>query len=51
MSDKYCTVLTVISYPRYIYPGYLSNLTNMSGVKMVIKHMPIPFSDFSNHVK
>ena len=44
MSDKYCTVLTVISYPRYIYPGYLSNLTNMSGVKMVIKHMPIPFS-------
>ena len=44
MSDKYCTVLTVILYPRYIYPGYLSNLTNMSGVKMVIKHMPIPFS-------
>ena len=44
MSDKYCTVLTVISYPRYIYPGYLSNLTNMYGVKMVIKHMPIPFS-------
>mgnify|MGYP000865507643 FL=1 len=44
MSDKYCTVLTVISYPRYIYPGYLSNFTNMSGVKMVIKHMPIPFS-------
>ncbi len=47
MSDKYCTVLTVISYPRYIYPGYLSNLTNMSGVKMVIKHMPIPFSVLS----
>ena len=44
MSDKYCTVLTVISYPRYIGPGYLSNLTNMSGIKMIIKHMPLPFS-------
>ena len=47
MSDKYGTVLTVISYPRYIYPGYLSNLTNMSGIKMVIKHMPVPFSVLS----
>ncbi len=48
MSDKYCTVLTVISYPRYIGPGYLSNLTNMSGVKLVIKHMPLPFSVLSH---
>ena len=47
MSDKYGTVLTVISYPRYIFPGYLSNLTNMSGIKMVIKHMPVPFSVLS----
>ena len=48
MSDKYCTVLTVISYPRYAYPGYLSNLTNISGVKMIIKHMPLPFSVLSH---
>ena len=47
ISDKYCTILTVVSYPRYIGPGYLSNLTNMSGVKMVIKHMPLPFSVLS----
>ena len=47
MSDKYCTVLTIISYPRYAYPGYLSNLTNISGVKMVIKHIPLPFSVLS----
>ena len=47
ISDKYGTVLTVISYPRYIYPGYLSNLTNMSGVKLVIKHIPLPFSVLS----
>ena len=44
ISDKYATILTVISYPRYIGPGYLANLTNMSGVKMVIKHIPLPFS-------
>ena len=47
ISDKYCTILTVVSYPRYIAPGYLSNLTNMSGVKMIIKHMPLPFSVLS----
>ena len=47
MSEKYCTVLTVISYPRYIGPGYLANLTNMSGIKLVIKHMPLPFSVLS----
>ena len=35
ISDKYATILTVISYPRFIGPGYLSNLTNMSGVKSV----------------
>lgn len=47
ISDKYATILTVISYPRYIYHGYLANLTNMSGVKMIIKHMPLPFSVLS----
>ena len=36
ISDKYATILTVVSYPRFIGPGYLSNLTNMSGVKLVI---------------
>ena len=44
ISDKYATILTVISYPRLIAPGYLSNLTNMSGVKLVIKHIPVPFT-------
>ena len=44
ISDKYATILTVISYPRFIGPGYLSSLTNMSGVKVVIKHLPLPFS-------
>jgi len=44
ISDKYATILTVISYPRFIGPGYLANITNLSGVKMVIKHLPLPFS-------
>ena len=47
ISDKYATILTVVSYPRYIAHGYLANLTNMSGVKLVIKHMPLPFSVLS----
>ena len=44
ISDKYATILTVISYPKFIYPGYLSNLTSMEGIKVVIKHIPLPFS-------
>lgn len=44
ISDKYATILTVISYPRLIGPGYLANITNLSGIKMVIKHIPLPFS-------
>ena len=44
ISDKYATILTVISYPRMITPGYLSNLTSMSGIKVVIKHIPVEFS-------
>jgi len=47
ISDKYATILTVISYPRYVGDGYLSNITNIPGVKMVIKHIPVPFSILS----
>ncbi len=42
-SDKYSTILTVISYPKTIYQGFLSNLTSMAGIKMVMKHIPLPF--------
>src|SRR5574344_2180384 len=44
ISDKFATILTVISYPKVIYPGFLSSLTSMSGIKVVIKHIPLPFS-------
>ena len=47
ISDKYATILTVISYPRYIGPGYLASLTNVPGVKLVVKHIPLPFSVLS----
>ena len=44
ISDKYATILTVVSYPKIIGPGYLSNLTTgIPGVKMVIKHIPVSF--------
>ena len=42
ISDKYATILTVVSYPKYILPGYLASLTNMSGIKVVAKHIPVP---------
>jgi len=44
ISDKYATILTVVSYPKFIQPGYLADLTSMPGVKVVIKHIPLPFS-------
>ncbi|MDD2518614.1 MAG: ATP-binding protein [Bacilli bacterium] len=47
ISDKWATIMTVISYPKTINPGYLSSLTSMSGVKVVIKHIPLPFSVIS----
>ena len=47
ISDKYATILTVISYPKYISPGFLSDLTSMSGIKMVIKHIPFAYSEIS----
>ena len=47
ISDKYATIMTVVSYPKYIMPGYLSSLTNMSGIKVVVKHIPVPFSQMA----
>ncbi len=44
LGDKYCTILTIISYPKFIDHGYLANLTNIPGVKVVIKHIPIDFA-------
>src|SRR5574344_34755 len=41
VSDKYAVILTVVQYPSAIGPGYLSNISAIPGVKMVIKHIPI----------
>ena len=44
ISDKYATILSVVTYPKYIQPGYLANLTSgISGVKIVAKHIPVAF--------
>lgn len=50
VSDKYATILTAISYPKYVAPGFLANLTSMSGIKMVIKHIPMPFDVISKMI-
>ena len=45
ISDNYATILTVVSYPGAIYPGYLATLiSGISGVRIVAKHIPIAFS-------
>ncbi|MCI8394719.1 MAG: DUF87 domain-containing protein [Bacilli bacterium] len=44
ISGKYCTIFSIVSYPKFIQPGYLANLTNISGVKVVAKHIPIELS-------
>ena len=47
ISDKFCAVLTIVSYPKSISEGYLANITQLSGVKVCIKHIPIAFSVLS----
>ena len=47
ISDKYCTILTVISYPKIIQTGFLSSLSSLPGVKIVMKHIPVPFTSLS----
>ncbi len=48
ISGKSATILSAISYPKTIGPGFLANLTNISGVKLVAKHIPIEFSVLQN---
>ena len=50
VSDKYATVLTAISYPKFVSIGFLSNLTSMPGIKMCIKHIPMQFSVISKMI-
>ena len=50
ISDRYATILSVIAFPKYIGHGYLANITSISGVKMVIKHIPIEFSTLSRMI-
>ncbi len=50
ISDKYATILTVVSYPKMIGVGYLSTLTTMPGVKVVIKHIPVDFGILSKMI-
>ena len=50
ISGKYCTIMTVISYPKSIGLGYLSSINAIPGVKAVIKHIPIAFSSMQKMI-
>lgn len=47
ISNKHVQILSIISYPKVIYPGYMSTLTSLTGIKVVVKHIPIPFSNLA----
>ncbi len=47
ISDKHTTIMTVVSYPKFIGQGYLADLTSVPGIKIAIKHIPVPFSVIS----
>ena len=50
ISDKFCTILTIISFPKMIPHAYLANISQLSGVKVIIKHIPIQFSALSKMI-
>lgn len=50
ISDKYATILTVLEYPKAIGYGFLSNITNIPGAKVVVKHIPIAFSTMTKTI-
>ena len=43
IGGKFSTIMTIVTFPKNIYVGYLSDITNITGVKVVIKHIPIQF--------
>jgi len=43
IGGKYSTIMTITTFPKNVYVGYLSDITNISGVKVVVKHIPIQF--------
>ena len=45
LGGKYSTIYTIVNYPRSIYRGYLSGIKSIDGVRVAIKHIPVPFDD------
>ena len=50
INDKYSTIMSIISYPKNIGVGYLSDITSISGVKAVAKHIPIQFASMQKMI-
>lgn len=43
INDRLFSVITVVAFNEAIYPGFLSGINRITGLKMVIKHIPISF--------
>ena len=50
ISGKYSTIMTVVTFPKIIGVGYLSDITSVPGVKAVVKHIPIAFSSMQKMI-
>ncbi len=50
MGGKHYSILTVVTFPRELYPGFLSNINSISGVKLSIKHIPVQLEALRDQV-
>jgi type IV secretory pathway VirB4 component len=46
--DNYGVIFTITAYPSSINEGYLSDIINLPGVRVSIKHIPIGFDKMRN---
>ena len=47
---KYYSILTIVTFPRELYPGFLANINSVKGVKLSIKHIPETLEELRNQI-
>ena len=47
---RHYSILTVITMPEQLYSGFLSNINNVRGVKVSIKHIPVALENLKNQI-
>ena len=50
LGGKYYSIMTVVTFPRELYPGFLSHINSIKGVKLSIKHIPVPLENLRDQV-